>query len=186
MKIPALVVGAACMALPALAQTPIAQPEPLLRTSSSFDLVVHASYAKTAPLFGPEGERGWGGKHWNPEFIFPLPAHDEEGAVFTVKHGPYKAVWVNTAFDVDARHFQYVYFLPDLMVTVIDVRFKQLDADSTGVNVVYTRTAITAEGNEHVTAMTESDKTAGKDWQTAIDDYLGGESHGSDKPSPKP
>jgi hypothetical protein len=185
MKIPALV-GAACMALPALAQTPMAQPEPLLRTSTSFDLVVHASYAKTAPLFGPEGERGWGGKHWNPEFIHPQPAHDEQGAVFTIKHGPYKAVWVNTAFDMDARHFQYVYFLPDLMVTVIDVRFKPLDADSTGVNVVYTRTAITAEGNEHVTTMTEGDKTAGKDWQKAIDDYLGGESHDSDKPAPKP
>jgi hypothetical protein len=88
---------------------------------------------------------------------------------------------VNTLFDVDARHFQYVYFLPDIMVTVIDVRFKPAGADVTGVNVVYTRTALTPEGNEHVTAMTEGDKTAGKDWQKAIDDYLA-----AGKADPKP
>lgn len=172
MNFPALLVGIAA-ALPALA--PAQSPQPLMHTSTSFDLVVHAPYAKTAPLFGPEGERAWGGKHWDPEFIHPTPARDEEGAVFTVKHGPFKAVWVNTLFDVDGRHFQYVYFLPDIMVTVIDVRFKPLSTDTTGVNVVYTRTAITADGNEHVAAMTEGDKTAGKEWQAAIDAYLGGE-----------
>jgi hypothetical protein len=67
-----------------------------LHLSTSFDLVVHAPYAKTAPLFGPEGERAWAGKHWNPEFIHPQPAADIEGAVFTIQHGPYKAVWVTT------------------------------------------------------------------------------------------
>jgi hypothetical protein len=143
-----------------------------MHVSTSFDLVVHAPYAKTAPLFGPEGERPWAGKHWNPEFLHPQPAADIEGAVFTIQHGPYKAVWVNTLFDLEARHFQYVYFMPDLMVTVIDVRFKPEGADVTGVNVVYTRTALTPEGNEHVAAMSEGDKTAGKDWQKGIDDYL--------------
>jgi hypothetical protein len=51
----------------------------------------------------------------------------------------------------------------------------------TDVNVVYTRTALTAEGNEHVTAMNEGDKTAGKDWQKALDDYLA-----AGKTDPKP
>ena len=181
MKIFSLIVGIAGIALPAAAQTTAAAPAPLLHVSTSFDLVVHASYAKTAPLFGPGGERAWAGKHWSPEFIHPQPARDEEGAVFTIQHGPYKAVWVNTLFDLDARHFQYVYFLPDIMVTVIDVRFKPAGADVTDVNVVYTRTALTAEGNEHVTAMNEGDKTAGKDWQKALDDYLA-----AGKTDPKP
>lgn len=143
-----------------------------MRITTSFDLSVAASYAKTAPLFGPEGERAWAGKHWDPQFIHPQPAHDEQGAVFTVKHGPYTAVWVNTLFDVEARHFQYVYFLQNLMVTTIDVQFKPVDASTTQVHVTYTRTAVTPEGNEHVTAMSEGDKTAGKDWQQAIGEYL--------------
>jgi hypothetical protein len=73
---------------------------------------------------------------------------------------------------VGCSHFQYVYFIPDLMVTTIDVRFKPLNETSTQVNVVYARTAITPDGNEHVVAMTEGDKSAGKDWQQAIDTYL--------------
>jgi hypothetical protein len=165
-------VAIAGIALPALSQT--LAPQPLLHVSTSFDLTVHASYARTAPLFGPEGERAWAGKHWNPEFIHPEPARDVEGAVFTIQHGPYKAVWVNTLFDADVRHFQYVYFLPDLMVTVVDVRFNPAAIDSTHVHVVYTRTALTPEGNEHVTAMSEGDRTAGAEWQQAIDKYLDG------------
>jgi hypothetical protein len=42
------------------------------------------------------------------------------------------------------------------------------------VHVTYARTALTAEGNEHVAQMTEGDKSAGKDWQQAIDAYLAG------------
>jgi len=160
------------VAAAAMAQPGAAKPQPGLHTQTSFDLVVHASYAVTAPLFGPEGERPWAGKHWDPQFIHPQPAADVEGAVFTIQHGPFHATWVNTLFDVEGRHFQYVYFMPEIMVTVIDVRFKPDGADSTAVHVVYTRTALTAEGNEHVTAMTEGDKMAGKEWQQAIDEYL--------------
>jgi len=156
----------------AFAQAPSAAPEKLLRTSTSFSLIVHASYEKTAPLFGPDGERAWAGKHWDPQFIYPHPGHDVEGAVFTIRHGQFKAVWVNTQFDTEAKHFQYVYFLPDLLVTTIDVRFNPLSADQTSVNVIYTRTSLSPEGNEHVAAMTEDDQSSGKEWQAGIDAYL--------------
>jgi hypothetical protein len=143
-----------------------------MHTTTHFELTVHASLADTAPLFGPEGERPWAGKHWDPQFIHPQPAHDEAGAVFTVKHGPYSAVWVITEFDVAARHFQYAYFIADLMVTTIDVRFTPVDAATTRVNVGYARTAVTPAGNDHVAAMTNDDRGAGKEWQEAIDQYL--------------
>jgi hypothetical protein len=144
----------------------------LMHTETAFSLVVHLPYAETDPLFGPEGERAWAGKHWDPQFIYPKPAHDVEGAVFTIKHGAFSAVWVNTVFDLEARRFQYVDFIPDLMVATIDVRFKPLNETTTQVNVAYARTALTPDGNEHVVAMTEGDKSAGKDWQQAIDGYL--------------
>jgi hypothetical protein len=146
--------------------------EPLRHTQSSFDVLVKLPYAETAPLFGPEGERLWAGKHWDPQFVYPQPARDVEGAIFTIKHGSFNAVWVNTIFDVGAGHFQYVYFMPDLMVTTIDVRFKPIAADATEVHVMYTRAALTAEGNAHVVTMTAGDKTAGPEWQQAIEAYL--------------
>jgi hypothetical protein len=166
----------AALSAPLLSQSTPATQETRIRTQTSFDLLVHAPYDVTAPLFGPNGERRWAGKHWNPQFVYPQSmigtAGDTDGAVFTLRHGPLTATWVTTQFDMDAHHFQYVYFLPDLMVTVIDVRFKPVNADATAVNVVYTRTALTPGGNQHVTTMTEGDKSAGKEWQQAIDDYL--------------
>jgi hypothetical protein len=153
-------------------KTRTASPEPLMHTETSFNLIVKAPYAETAPLFGPEGERAWAGKHWDPQFIHPRPARDSEGGVFTIEHGLLHATWVITAFDVEGRHFQYVYFLPALLVTTIDVRFKALDDASTQVTVVYARTALTPEGNAQVATMTEGDRSAGKEWQQSIDTYL--------------
>jgi hypothetical protein len=83
-----------------------------------------------------------------------------------------KAVWVSSLRDLDARHLQYVYFLPNLLVTVIDVRFQPAGAGATNVNVVYTRSALTLEGNEHVATLSRGDQAAGKEWQLALDDYL--------------
>jgi len=163
---------AAGLALPALSQDTAGVKETHMHVQTTFDLVIHAPYAETAPLFGPNGERAWAGKHWDPQFLHPQPGRDEQGAVFTIRHGELSAVWVNTLFDTGGRHFQYVYFIPGVMVTVIDVRFKVMDAATTGVNVTYTRTAITPEGNEHVAAMSEGDRTAGPDWQQAINQYL--------------
>jgi hypothetical protein len=167
-------------AAPATAAQPAspAVPEPLRRESTSFDLTVHVSLAETEPLFGPEGERAWAGRPWNPKFFCPQPAHDEAGAVFRIEHGPYSAVWVCSQFDVEGGHFQYVYFMQNLMVATIDVRFKPIDATTTAVNVVYTRTAVSPEGNEDVAAMSQGDRAAGPKWQAAIDKYLAGRKAG--------
>ena len=139
---------------------------------TSFDVTVHAPYAEAAALFGPEGERPWAGKHWDPLFLHPVPGRDEEGAVFTIQHGPLHAVWVVTQHDLGARHFQYVYFVADLLVTTIDVRFEPVDPKTTRAHVTYARTAVSAEGDEHVTEMGEADKKSGDVWQKAIDAYL--------------
>lgn len=156
----------------ASAQTPPQPLASLLRTHTSFNLVVKLPLQQAALLFGPEGERAWAGPHWNPEFLYPRPGRDVEGAVFTIGHGPIKATWVNTSFDLQSRHFQYVYFIPDLMVTVIDVHFSSPSAAETGVHVDYVRTALTPDGNDHVQTMTEGDRKAGNEWQHAIDDFL--------------
>ena len=156
----------------ALAASALGQSSPLTRIQTRFDFVVHAPLDQAMPLFGPEGERAWAGIHWDPQFLFPQPAADVEGAVFTVAHGPLNAVWVNTLFDQQARHFQYVYFLPGIMVTVIDVRFAPCESNATTVSVTYTRTALTPQGNEHVKAMSDNDKTSGPDWEHAIAAHL--------------
>jgi hypothetical protein len=145
---------------------------PVTHVRNEFSFTVQAPYRVTAPLFGPEGERAWAGGHWDPHFLYPQPAQDTAGAVFTIQHGHHHAYWVNTAFDIDARHFQYVYVMPDVMATLIDVRFSEIDSANTRVNVAYERTALNPDANQHVLEAGNSDRKNGEEWGTAINDYL--------------
>jgi hypothetical protein len=144
----------------------------VLHVRNEFEFTVHAPYPVVAPLFGPEGERAWAGGHWNPQFLYPQPARDVQGAVFTIRHGHHHAVWINTSFDTAGRHFQYVYFIPEAMVVLIDVRFSEMDAGNTDVKVAYERTALNPEVNQRVREMGDADRGSGKEWATAINEYL--------------
>ena len=147
-------------------------PQTYAHVRNSFSLVVHAPYEKAAPLFGPNGEKGWSEEPWNPEFFYPQPGQDVEGAVFAVKRGETKSIWVNTLFDAGGHRFQYVYVIPDAMVTMIDVRFVPVGRDETRVHVTYTRTALDSSANGHVRAMGEEDGKSGPLWEKAVNEYL--------------
>lgn len=144
--------------------------------SNSFEFDVHAPLTEAAPLFGPEGERCWAGKHWNPVFVFPQPAKDVEGAVFTIAHGPRTAVWVNTIFDVAGGRMQYVAVIPEVQAFTVDVRLSAVAAAQTHVKVTYSRTALDAGANEMVRAMGDQDGQSGPEWQRSIESYLKSES----------
>lgn len=142
------------------------------RERSTFQFVAHAPYAQVFPLFGAEKERVWAGD-WDPTFIYPQPANDVEGAVFTVKHGHATTVpWVNTAFDPQSGHVQYVYVVPETLTALIDIHITPQDAQNTKVDVVYERTALTAGGDERVRRMAEHDRKAGAEWAEQISRYL--------------
>lgn len=64
---------------------------PPVHAIDTFRFQLAAPLGRVAPLFGPEGERCWAGKHWNPQFLHPQPARDTEGAVFTVPQLPQPA-----------------------------------------------------------------------------------------------
>ncbi|WP_433971819.1 hypothetical protein [Tunturiibacter lichenicola] len=148
---------------------------PLAHVSNSFHFAVPASLSRASAFFGPEGERCWAGDHWNPVFLYPQPAKDVEGAVFTVQHGPHSSVWVNTLFDQAGGRMQYVSFVPDTLVFTVDVRLSALTSSTTKVEVTYIRTALHAEANEDVLAMGKRDGENGPEWQQAIEHCLAAE-----------
>ncbi|MGO9255956.1 MAG: hypothetical protein ACLQU1_06615 [Bryobacteraceae bacterium] len=105
--------------------------------SNSFQFLVRAPLVTAAKLFAPEAERGWAGEQWNPEFLYPQPGRDIPGAVFTVRQGGQKTVWINTRFDVDGGRMQYVSFVPETLVSTVDVCLTSLDPSTTSVEVTY-------------------------------------------------
>jgi hypothetical protein len=145
----------------------------LTHVINTFHFEVAAPLVRVAPLFGPEAERGWAGKHWNPEFLYPQPAKDTQGAVFRIQHGPHTSVWVNTIFDVSAGRMQYVAFIDDVVVTTIDVKLTLTDSSHTSVDVTYARTALQPAANDDVRALGDSDRDNGPDWQKGIEKSLG-------------
>jgi hypothetical protein len=143
----------------------------LQHVRNSFAFVVDTPLAKVFPLFGADREQVWS-QGWKPRFIYPSPTEDVPGAVFRVNHGHHKSVWVNTAFDEPAGHVQYVYFISDVLVTLIDIHLTQLDGQRTQVQVVYERTALSADANNVVAQHGEADANAGPEWQEQINSYL--------------
>jgi hypothetical protein len=67
---------------------------------------------------------------------------------------------------------QYVSIIPDVVISVIDVRLTPANASHTAVEVTYARTALAATANDDVTAMGSSDRDSGPHWQQAIEACL--------------
>jgi hypothetical protein len=149
------------------------QPETieLRHVRNRFEFVIDAPAVKAFPLFGANRERVWA-PDWNPEFIYPSPANDVEGAVFRVRHAHHDALWLNTVFDEATGHIQYVYVLPSVMTTRIDIHLLPLADQRTQVEVVYERTALRADANATVAHRGEADSKMGPEWQAQIESYL--------------
>jgi hypothetical protein len=143
----------------------------LLHTRERFSLTACASFDVAWPLFGADKERAWA-PDWQPVFLWPERPFDREGMVFQVRHGDRSAVWVNTAFDRAARRIQYVYVIPDVVVTVITLKLMPARG-STNIDVVYERTALAEAANDIVRDMAARDRVAGKEWSQQINGYLG-------------
>lgn len=145
---------------------------PLAHARSEFTFTMQAPMAEAFPLFGAEGERAWGGPHWDPQFVYPVPAKDVEGAVFRVHHGHHSATWVNTAFDAQAGHAAYVYVIDGKLATRIDVQLSPIDPGTTRAQVRYERTALDPSVNPDVADMAQNDPKMGSEWEREIAAYL--------------
>ena len=170
----ALVVAALTALIPLLTSSFGRTQEPastLTHTRNEFGFTVDAPFEQVVPLFGANAERKWA-HDWNPQFVYPNPARDQQGMVFTVAHGQYSSVWVNTALDLTAGHVQYTYVLNDAMATLIDIHATRQSAQRTLVTVVYERTALLPEANEHVQHFAKGDENAGKEWGDQMNAYF--------------
>jgi hypothetical protein len=138
-------------------------------TRTEFEFTLDVPYDRAAPLFGALEEQKWDGD-WHPEFVYPAPAADQEGAVFRVNRPGNQAVWITTALDLPNGRVQYVNFLNHAIVTKIDIRLTR-DDDKTQVRVVYERTAIEPSANETVRQLGKLAESYAAEWKSAIEKY---------------
>jgi hypothetical protein len=139
----------------------------IVHTDHSFEFTARAPLRAVFPLFGGWGERAWAGESWQPRFLHPDPPRDEDGEVFTTRD----AVWVNTAFDIEAGRVQYVYIAPEVQAVRTDLSLQE-SAGETRVRVRYRRTALRPDANDVVEQRGRSDAAAGREWADAVNATL--------------
>ena len=145
---------------------------PFAHVRTEFQFPLDAPLERVIPLFGAEGERAWAGHEWNPQFVYPETPRDVPGMVFTTEHGGHHATWVNTLFDLRAGHVQYVSLIDGALATVVDVQVTPGSSLGVQVKVVYERTALRAELNDHVQSLAEKDRAFSKEWENALSAFL--------------
>jgi hypothetical protein len=141
-----------------------------LHTEQTFEFVADAPIEIVAPLFGADRERVWA-PGWDPAFVWPSEAKDQEGMVFTMAHEHKTAIWINTSFEPINGRVQYAYLIPDIMVTVITLKMTPQEK-RTHVSVEYDRTALNTGANDHVQQMADHEGRSGTEWAKRINDYL--------------
>jgi len=163
-----LIAGFGLIAALAAAQ----QTEPqLLHVRTTFEFSVAAPQSTVAPLFGAHRERVWA-EGWDPQFVYPQTPEDKQGAVFSVKHGHLNSTWITTIFEPEKGHIQHVAFIPDRIVTLIDIHLSRTGANGTHVQVAYERTALSPEMNGHVRQLGQNDASSGPQWEQEVASYL--------------
>lgn len=147
-----------------------AQPGARAHSVKELSFLANASFEQVAPLMGADKERLWS-PDWEPRFVYPAPAFDTEGMVFSISHDHMTSTWVNTGFDLKNGRVQYVYLIPDAMVTVISIRLTPA-GQQTKVDVRYDRTALSPGADAHVERLGKPDPHAADWWSQRINGYL--------------
>jgi hypothetical protein len=141
-----------------------------LHTREQFSFVMNTTAETAWPLFGAEGERSWA-PGWDPSFIWPREPTDREGMVFKISHALGTAIWVNTSLDRMAGRVQYVYVIPEVVLTVISLQLVPAGQKSE-LHVTYERTALNESARDRVQDLARGDRTAGEEWCAQIDRHL--------------
>ncbi len=144
---------------------------PLLHVSNTFAFDLQESQEQVASLFGAHRERLWA-EGWDPQFIHPYPAEDRQGSVFRVQRDDGESTWITTIFEPEQGHIQHVYFIPGVMVVLIDIRLSPVPDSGSHVQVRYERTALSAEMNNHIREQGNKDAKSAEEWRTSIEGYF--------------
>ena len=124
------------------------------------------------PLFTAEGERLWVAG-WEPEYVYPLSGEAMSNMVFKTTQGDSETIWTTIAYNAEQRRVAYVNVTPDEKVTRIDVECDAAGDGGTLARVSYTLTALTEQGEQAVTRLTEEAyRERMEGWQTAIHYWL--------------
>mgnify|MGYP006278493657 CR=1 FL=1 len=134
---------------------------------------IEAAPDRVFPLICPVREAEWLAG-WHYAMLYSQSGLAEAGAVFsTPGRGEPDTTWVITRHDATARIVQFTRFTPDLRTCVLDVHITPAAAGRSFVEITYTYTALSAEGEAFLAALTREKFLAGvMFWEQSMNHWL--------------
>jgi hypothetical protein len=135
-------------------------------------ITLAAPIDRVFPLFTPLGETRWV-PGWAPDFLHPASGETCEGMVFRTAHGAEETLWSCIHWTPDDYRVRYVRVTPGVRFGFVSVAGRALEAGQAEINVGYTFTALGAEGEAMLAALTQEAFAAMIDgWQIALNRLL--------------
>ena len=125
------------------------------RITREYRQTINATPEKVFPLLCPVSETDWL-DGWRYNMIYSESGLVEEGAVFST---PYEdeedTIWIVTKHDSKTYKVEFVRFTHSSRTCVLKIAVKSKDESSSYVDISYTYTGITPEGNDFIKNFTE-------------------------------
>ena len=143
------------------------------RLTREYRQTIFATPEKVFPLLCPVREADWL-DGWNYSMIYSTSGLVEDGAVFsTPLKGEEYTVWVVTHHDPKAHIVDFVRFTPGSRTCVLNITVHPKDDSTSYVDIRYTYTGITPEGNDFIDGFSEeSFIEAMKFWENSMNYFI--------------
>lgn len=143
------------------------------RITRNYCQTIFSTPDKIFPLICPVLEAQWL-DDWDYKMIYSETGFAEDGAVFTTSNeGEEDTVWIVTEHDKIDNKVEFIRITPASRVSKLTVHIKEKDHNSSYVDITYTYTAYTAEGNRFIDDYTEKVfLKMVKHWEDSINYFL--------------
>jgi len=125
------------------------------------------------PLLCPVREAMWL-DDWDYRMLYSKSGVAELGAVFSTPHlGEDDTIWIITKHDSTRHEVEFARVTPNSRASVLSIAVRSKDTASSFVDIVYTYTGITPDGNRFVDEYTEDvfNKAMGF-WERSMNHFL--------------
>lgn len=143
------------------------------RITRAYTQTIHATPDVIFPLLCPVLEADWL-DDWTYTMLFSKSGVAEEGAVFsTPGDDEPDTIWITTKHDPVHHEVDFARVTPGSRATFITIKVWPKDARSSYVDIAYTHTGLSAEGNSFVDGYTEQVfMTMMDEWERSMNHYL--------------
>ena len=141
-----------------------------LHVERSFTIALNARPDVAVRAFGALAEEKWA-HGFRPQFAYPNPPKDVEGAVFTLQ-APKTQIWLLQTWDMVHHIVRYVAVDPGVKITALVIRVAPFGTDKSRATVTYDRTSLSQAGDAEVADFAKTFASGAPHWEKAINGYL--------------